>query len=143
GLATIPGEGLEPLIETLNGLVGGLSGAGTLQDAVQNLLGENGALGGLLVAGGPLAGVGGLLGNLAGDAAGGSGTEGPGLVSSAQEVVDNLLGGTVAAPVADLLNALIHPADGTLSQVTNVLESLTSVEGGPLGVLTELVDGLA
>src|SRR5256885_11897064 len=53
-----------------------------------------------------------------------------------------LLGGTVAAPVGQLLDALTNPTDGLLSTVTGALENLTNVEGGPLGVLTELVNGL-
>ncbi|MEG0003013.1 MAG: hypothetical protein RR852_19015, partial [Comamonas sp.] len=145
GLATLPGEGLEPLIDTLNGLIGGLAGAGdgagTLQDVVEGVLGEDAALGGLLAEGGLLAGVGDLLGSLSGGTGGGSG-EGSGLVTTAQEVVDNLLGGTVAEPVASLINALTHPTDGTLATVTDALESLTNTDGGPLGVLTELVAGL-
>ena len=120
GLTLVPDEALAPVISTLNDLIAGLSnGTGT------------GAIGGL---------VGGLLGGLVPGA--GSGGEAGGLITSMQDVLDNLLDGTQAAPAGDLIDALINPDDGVLSTVTGLLEDLTDTSGSPLGVLTELVDGL-
>ena len=110
GLTQVDGEGLAPVIGTLNELIAGLG----------NGLDEDG-LGGL---------VGSLLGGLVPGGGTGGGT-GEGLVTTVQDVVDGLLGGTVAAPVGQLLDALANPTDGTASVVTGLLEGLTSVDGGP------------
>ncbi|XJC73789.1 hypothetical protein ACHFCA_24650 [Delftia tsuruhatensis] len=97
-----------------------------MDNVLGGLLDEDGALGGLL------AGVGGLLGGLVGGGTGNPpGTPDSGVVTSVQDVVDGLLGGTVAAPVGQLLDALANPTDGLLSTVTGALENLTNVEGGP------------
>lgn len=65
-----------------------------------------------------------------------------GLITSVQDLVDSVLGSTVASPVGNLIDTLLNPSTGTLAAVTGLLEGLTSVDGGHLGVLAELVNGL-
>ncbi|THT95963.1 hypothetical protein E9531_16910, partial [Lampropedia puyangensis] len=125
-LTLIPGEALNPLLDTLNGLVQGLTGGSDngLTGVVDGVLGENGLLGGLVgensLLAGVLTGVGGLLGGLFG---GGSNTPAPtpqpgeGLVTSVDQVINNLVDGTVAEPIGDLIDNLTNPTDGTLSAV--------------------------
>ncbi|MEQ6474987.1 hypothetical protein [Comamonas sp. wu1-DMT] len=114
-----------------DGLLGGILGQDGL---LGNVVGDNGLLGGVL------GGSGGLLGGISG---GNGGTAESGLITTVQDVLSNLSGGTVIEPVGQLLNTLIDPSEGSLSTVTGLLEDLTSVNDGPLGVLTELVNGLA
>lgn len=66
----------------------------------------------------------------------------PGVVDSVSCTLNTLTDQTAVAPLATLINNLTDPTTGSLSAITGALNSLTQVSGGPLGPLTQLVDGL-
>ncbi len=133
GLAS--GELPDP--STLTDLLGGLGGGdggGSPLDQLTGLLGNNpltDLLGGL---GLPIPGIGG------GD--GGAGGDGDGVISTVQDTVAALLGGTPAEPLQDLLDTLLDPSDGALEALTGVLDSITT-DPEALAQLNQLVEALA
>ncbi|SHF43932.1 hypothetical protein SAMN02745117_01955, partial [Lampropedia hyalina DSM 16112] len=121
GLVLIPGTGLNPLIDTLNNVLGNLSGGASVGDL-------GGLLGGLL-GGDLLGGVGDLLGG--------------NLLGSVTDLLESVLGGltgTDALLGTDLLNNLLSAGDtGGLLNLTGVLEGLGDSVGP---VLNSLIGGL-
>ena len=124
---------LAPLIVALNEILVGLL---TNQDPAAIAAALQGLAGNLGGGDNPLAG---LLPGLPSEGTPGAGNDG--LITSVQELVDNLLGDTVLAPVQDLVNTLVDPASGALSPLTGVVNDITSSEEA-LGQVTALVDML-
>ena len=62
-----------------------------------------------------------------------------GLITSIQDLVDNLLGGTVTGPVGNLIDTLIHPSTSigtdTLAALTGLLQGLLGKNGLAHGLL--------
>lgn len=76
-----------------------------------------------------------------GSGAGGSG-DSSGLISTVQDTVASLAGGTPLQPVQDLVNTLIDPQAGALEALTSQLEAVTS-DPEALAQLNSLVEALA
>lgn len=128
---------LAPLIVALNEILVGLltnQDPAAIAEALQGLAGNLGGGGD-----NPLAGLLPGLPGLPSEGTPGAGSDG--LITSVQELVDNLLGDTVLAPVQDLVNTLVDPASGALSPLTGVVNDITSSEEA-LGQVTALVDML-
>jgi len=127
GLAGTDNAALNPLIDTLNGILGGFA-AGADPSAITAGLGN-------------LPGAGSLTGLLGGTLSGGSSTAG--LIDTVNGVLTGLGDNSVIQPLTDLLTTLTSTApDGVLSGLLTPLNELTAIDGGPLGPVTQLVDGL-
>lgn len=76
------------------------------------------------------------------DGGGDGGGDGSGLITTVQDTLDDLTGGTPLTAVQDLVNALIDPEAGGLAALTSALEDVTS-DGQALAQLNQLVGALA
>ena len=85
-------------------------------------------------------GVGTNGGNGGGGNGGGNGS-GSGLITTVQDTLNGLTGGTPLTPVEDLVNSLIDPQAGGLAALTSALEDATS-DGQSLAQLNQLVGAL-
>jgi hypothetical protein len=68
--------------------------------------------------------------------------ENAGAIDSVETLVGTLTNNTALVAVDDLVSALLNADSGALNALTGPLNELTSVEGGPLGPLTQVIDGL-
>ncbi|MES3040211.1 MAG: hypothetical protein V4730_03520 [Pseudomonadota bacterium] len=72
---------------------------------------------------------------------GNGGTGGSGLITTVQDTLNDLTGGTPLTPVEDLVNSLLDPEAGGLAALTSALEDATA-DGQSLAQLNQLVGAL-
>lgn len=125
-LAGTNNAALNPLVDTLNGILGGLA-SGADPTGITNGLSSLPGLDSLT----------GLFGGTPLDA-----SQGQGLIDVVNGVLSDLGDNSAIQPLTDLLNALTNANDGALSPITSALNELTALDGGALGPVTDLVQGL-
>lgn len=162
-LASQDDSALTPVIDALNGILSGANSGGAPVDASQlcalpGIGPQLASATGTTCEGGSgdtpldasqlcaLPAIGQQLAEAAGATCDGSGDGGSGdssgLISTVQDTLDSLTGGTPLQPVQDLVNTLVDPDAGALEALTSQLEAVTS-DAEALAQLNSLVEALA